>query len=200
MKTFYQNQAASLQLGHKCLHTFLLHTNQHMLGYFRCCPLHTVQSFYKLIGKRGIDINIISNMLTLYSCPMYCLLYKALSAVSGKQLNITSIHFTRATWKKCQKCTDQLSPTKSCSPAINDVVQQSSSCSLLSSPFLQASIVFKGLLAALTDENGHNELALSVTRREAQAEERLITDRQLLGHPAVAWTENVRYFEDGGRC
>lgn len=37
---------------------------------------------------------------------------------------------------------------------------------------------------------------LSITRREAEAEDCIITDRQLPDHPPLAWTDNVQYFED----
>lgn len=42
--------------------------------------------------------------------------------------------------------------------------------------------------------------ATTITKREPEADDCLITDSQLPDHQAAAWTENVRYLEDVGRC
>lgn len=38
--------------------------------------------------------------------------------------------------------------------------------------------------------------ATTITKREPEADDCLITDSQLPDHQAAAWTENVRYLED----
>lgn len=157
--------------------------------------------FYKLNDKRGMSINIrTEHYMMCLSNVLYVWFYKTFFQCRWETVKHHFYSFHTHYLKEMSEMHRPAFTTKSCSPAINDVAQQSSSCSLLSSPFLEASIVFlKGCLP-LWQMRMATMSRCSVTRREAQAVGCLITDRQLPGHPAVAWTENVRYFEDGGRC
>lgn len=117
--------------------------------------------------------------------------FHSFSSIKRKWLNIPSpcTVFHTLSWRIVRNA------WTSYRPAINGMVWRSSSCSLRGNPLLRVSILFKGS-SVLWQMRTATMSWLSITRREAEAEDCIITDRQLPDHLPLAWTDDVQYFDD----